>query len=106
VLDSVRGRYLGRLKVPIRTQRETRQVQAHTRFRVHTRVHSCSSVHRLPRDKARRWSKPAKTGVVEANALAVGLWLFRLPASSDITRAGISGARVRLSFPPDFFWGE
>jgi hypothetical protein len=76
VLDSVRGRYLGRLKVPIRKRRETRQVQAHMRCRVHTRVHPCSSVHRLPLD-ARQWSKPARTGVVEANVLAVGLKSLR-----------------------------
>jgi hypothetical protein len=44
VLDSIRGRYLGRLKVPIRRHRETRQVRVHfcVRPRVHTRVRPCS----------------------------------------------------------------
>jgi hypothetical protein len=98
VLDSIRGRYLGRLKVPIRRRRETKQV------RVHTRVRPCGSVHRLPHDKARRWSMSTQTGVVEANVLVVDLASSACPRRSDITRAGVSGAPMRPILPPDFFW--
>jgi len=77
------------------TARPDRSRRTFMRFRVHTRVHPCSSVHRLPHDKARRRSRPARTGVVEANVLAVGL---KRPSASlrgsDITRAEVSGARV------------
>jgi hypothetical protein len=45
VRDDFRGLYLGRLKVPIRRHRETKQVRVHVGVRpwVHTRVRPCST---------------------------------------------------------------
>ena len=81
MLDSLRGRYLGRLKVPIRKHRETRQVQAHAALSGCTLACAPAARSTVFRTTKRDGGRsPAKTGVVEANVLAVGLLVFRLPA--------------------------